>query len=362
MIRYFYLFITFLLCLPSVTSCNHKTEEIKFEKKFQKKRNLTLSESIKLNNINANSLELIINDSLALFKHRQSEYFFSIYNFNKSKVEQQFAPRGKGPEEMVSAGSIWIDYKTNTFYVYDISKQKLFLYSIDCLLSHSHCSPQILSINSPDSIKSIYAMAPVNEGEVVCTGSFYDGSLAHFNYYDTKTKGFYGHYFVDQKYKDTPNWLLGQANQGKVLRNPYNNKFVNATYYCGHIEFFSIENYKYVLNNRYTIHPTIFQEINFPNGHSSAALKKENKLGFIDVTFNKDFCFVLYSGRSMKDYGNECAYGRDLYVFTWDGEPISHYQLEKDANSIAISDNGRDLYTLTIDHDFSLLKFKLNLE
>ncbi|MDD2198038.1 MAG: BF3164 family lipoprotein [Bacteroidales bacterium] len=359
---YSHLFAASFLCLTIIAACNDKTEEEKFKDKFQNKKTLTLGESIELNNKYVNTLQLIINDSLALFKHKQSECFFSIYNLNKNKVEQQFAPIGKGPEEMILAGSIWIDYKTNTFYAYDVSKQKLFLYSIGCLLSHSNCSPQILDIKSPDSVKSIYSMAPVNEVEVICTGSFYDGSLAHFNYRETVTKGFYGHYFVDEKYKDTPNWLLGHANQGKVLRKPNGNKFVNAAYYCGHIEFFSIDNGKYKLNNSHTIHPTIFGKIDFPNGHSTAALKRENRLGFIDVSFNKDFCFALYSGRSMKDYGNECAYGRDIYVFTWEGKPTFHYQLEKDANSIAISNDGKHLYVLTVEDDFSLLKFTLNLD
>ncbi|HCX98540.1 MAG TPA: hypothetical protein DG754_00230 [Bacteroidales bacterium] len=362
MIRYFYLLIASFLCLTSITSCNHKTEEAKFENKFQKKKNLTPGENLKLNNENASILELIINDSLALFRHRQSEYFFSIYNLNKSEVVHQFCPRGKGPEEMISIGSIWINYETNTFFVYDVSKEKLFLYSIDCLLSQSYCLPQILSVNSPDSIKSIYAMAPVNENEVVCTGSFYDGSLAHYNYSDGVIKGFYGHYFVDEKYKNTPNWLLGHANQGKVLRNPNSNKFINATYYCGHIEFFSIDNAKYKLNNSHTIHPTIFEKIDFPTGHSTAALKKENRLGFIDITYTQDLCFALYSGRSMKDYGNECVYGRDIYVFTWEGEPTFHYQLGKDANSIAISNDGKHLYALTVEDDFSLQRFTLNLD
>lgn len=350
---FFSLLILFFSCKNEV---NKEFNEIfPFSKKLISEKNFDLQEFMN------GRLELLVNDTLALFFNRQSSPIFYIYNLKSEKILTVFGSFGKGPNEYSMPRYSWYDKIGNQLSVYDLKTKNFYFYNLDSLLEGNKSPQNMTALTYPNNVR-VSRIMPYNQNSVLGTGSFEKGSMVLFDFKEEKVIEHYGEYYMKDEDKGVSNEVLGRANQGRIFRHPTCKKFLLAQYFCGHLEFFTLENGEFNISTSYKIHPVLFEEKTFPNGFTTAAYVKENRIGFIDIAYNDNLIFALYSGRSMQDYGNESAYGRDVYVFTWEGEPIAHYLLEKDANSLAICNNSKNLYVLFIEDDFFLQRFNLNLK
>jgi hypothetical protein len=83
-------------------------------------------------------------------------------------------------------------------------------------------------------------------------------------------------------------------------------------------------------------------------------------MGFITATVSKDYVYVLYSGRTVKEFGGGFTFGRKIFVFDWDGNPVKCYELNRDAFQIGVDSENKSLYILFVENDYSFEKFQLS--
>lgn len=76
---------------------------------------------------------------------------------------------------------------------------------------------------------------------------------------------------------------------------------------------------------------------NEPSGMVSGRVTEDFRTAFSGIDADDRYVYVLYSGHKIKDDvlpANECV---DLIVYDWDGNPVRHYVLDRNVNSIDVS-------------------------
>ena len=85
------------------------------------------------------------------------------------------------------------------------------------------------------------------------------------------------------------------------------------------------------------------------DGNSYMQSGDELRFGFINVRFEGDFIFGLYSGRSRGEAPGRANFGNKIVVFDMNGNVIESFRL--DSNLIAIRPDERNNRILGIRHD-----------
>ena len=60
------------------------------------------------------------------------------------------------------------------------------------------------------------------------------------------------------------------------------------------------------------------------------------------------------------EYRENYAYGKDVLVFDWKGNPIKHYKMDKAVRCISVADNNKTMYAYASLPQPTILKYKLD--
>lgn len=146
----FLLLITMLCCKDTTSKIDKET--IFFNRNdFQEQISLSHPDTIMTEALNP-LFHYIIRDSLVLVSNKDDSQTFKcgLYSITGEMI-CEFAPKGSGPYEFVSA-SIKVDSNnTDTFHIEDAVQKKLWIYNIDSLISRKH-TYQPSGINIPRSV------------------------------------------------------------------------------------------------------------------------------------------------------------------------------------------------------------------
>lgn len=352
-------FFTLTIFVQLLVSCISKNSEDNLDKLFKTVVQLNDGEEKKLVDFKGGFPVTIIDDSLILFQQIKIEKVFVLYSLNNGNLKLRFGLKGNGPGELLGVGSLWFSKNCNSFIVHDFTRNLLYTFPLDSLIY----KPTFLAKYKPvieNNQGTIYSLAPINDTLLFCSGAFERGVYKFYNLKNNVLFGSYGQYPITEETKSIPNRLLGTAHQGHLYSNLDGQKLINVAYFYGGIDFLEYKNGALETKKSYVFHPVKFKTISFPNGNTSTAFIKSNRLGFVSTAFTKEYIYLLYSGRSPKESGNDCTFGRKIYKFDWDGIPIRCYELNRDAGSIAIDSEDKFLYVLFVEDDYSFEKFQLS--
>ena len=74
--------------------------------------------------------------------------------------------------------------------------------------------------------------------------------------------------------------------------------------------------------------------------------RKDNALGFCDLTVSDQYIFALYSGRTYKQHKNNIDKGQTIIVFDWNGSHVRTYHLDRPCSSISYDADENVIYAL----------------
>ncbi|HSH53173.1 MAG TPA: BF3164 family lipoprotein [Bacteroidales bacterium] len=328
-----------LLLVIIFTSCNSKEDD--FISLFENKVQLKGCEFTNLEHSYLfNPYHMIEIDSCLIFSDPDNYNQLSLFNLRLPDTLIRFGTKGKGPLEIISGGQLSLSFNNKVFELLDISKQKIFYFDIDSILAGNFAPQRSLSIQNKHG--KFYKGKPISDG-FVGMGDFYD-----------KKYGIYQHnndtiiFFCDYTFKDlknVPKETLSLIFQGDFGLNYNRSKFVFS---CSTTPLLEIVRLK---NGRLDIEKRIYFDVPKVKGiitesYTTYQILEDNKKGFTDMYNLDEYIFLLYSGRTIKEFGEDMGFGRNILVFDWDGNPICNFELDMDISGFSVSNDLKRIYAI----------------
>jgi hypothetical protein len=100
-------------------------------------------------------------------------------------------------------------------------------------------------------------------------------------------------------------------------------------------------------------------EVAMAGGQPTMASGDEMRFGYVDVAAAGEHLYALYSGASRGERPGRASFGGEVHVFDWDGRLLRILPLDHLALGLAVSDDGRTLYTVRHDPAPAVLRTSL---
>ena len=278
-------------------------------------------------------VDMAIIDSYLISDEIFSDKIFKLYNLRTGKLISNFINKGKGPNEMLYPEAINY-YKPDFFTLFDGNKRELIYFSLNEILNKNYRFYNKKKVEAEGFwVSKSYLL---NDSLLLCTGFFKKGQ---YLLYDLNSKTFnnFLDYPPDEKLKGVTNEIKGRAFQGQISVRPNGGKFANAT--RGVFEICEIKNADIKRIFRKTYFSPECKII-----HNNVAFSSASPYGFHSITSTDSYIFLIYSERSMKEYGDEYYAGNNLLVFDWDGNPVVNFILDRYLKNFALDVSQMKIY------------------
>lgn len=329
-------------------SCNsdEKNQEILISNNINRFSEFPVVQSIKFNEIldyiYGTPNELYLKDSLLVIlnSNKNCKYFFYICDLTQNKIsEMHILEKGKGPREAlgIACGGI----QDSTLWAYDITKNTLFMLNIEE-------SVKIKDIYDFQSFKfesrDFSRMRLFKHGNIIGTGERdskfvvcnLDTSISIFDYGD-----------FAQLPKKIPKEATLDALTANIFVNSIKDKVALAYRYTDVVEIFN-------LNDEMpgkTMQGCDFIDLDFKVGKSLGHIwmekTKKTRKAFVNGYTTNKYIYLIYSGNSYED--ENWSYGKELYVYNWEGVPVKCIKLDRYIYCICVSDDDRLFYSYDIN-------------
>lgn len=80
-------------------------------------------------------------------------------------------------------------------------------------------------------------------------------------------------------------------------------------------------------------------------------------MGYIDVCVTNDYIYALYSGGTFFD--RQSSYSNIVRVFTWAGEYLKDYILDKKVRTLTFDESNQTFYGIASEPGAEIYKFKI---
>lgn len=339
--------ITILFLSVLIISCTANDDNVKYFSRSDFKNHITLkSETIGLDSVVYKGTPInftLINDSiLFVLQYNGNPFFLQIFNLNNFEVIANLARHGNGPNEYLSCRLKIKSSNSDYFYIHDIVKQTASKYHIDSLLL----------------LNEKYMPEKVSLPRFTSDFLFINDSIWGYNNF----------YFNDKKIYNDVNALykMHKNDSTENLIDINNVNYFTANVSDANIYFSPKSDYLWVVDrfkdkfdiydrnlniSKTLIGPDIIQP--------EYEIRKENHVSFKN-TYNSylyygfgtdSHIFLLY----YKVDGESSNYSPDsteIFQFTWDGELVNYYTIDKLVMRITYDENKKVFYASYAQHWF----------
>jgi hypothetical protein len=307
-----------------------------------------------LDNINQPVRAIMIDSLLILKDLKATEYNFHIINVHEEKLIKSFAKAGRGPKEIeIPLGFNIKPGKGRDINTYARTKKKLFCFNIDSVLHNDQYDPQLVKRFTEDYLTPVL----LQNNRFISTGPFEKGRY-RISDSSLKTHSFKYDYPNDPDKSNVSRPTKSMVYQGNYALQPHGKYFAFAAGSCGVIEIFQSKS-KTVkkIKNHHFYNPEYQVESDTEMRAPINATKNRN--GFADLCATQKYLYALFSGRTFWEYRNKFAYGKDVLVFDWKGNPIMHYKLDRAVRCIGVNKTNSLLYAYAALPEPAILKYSL---
>lgn len=277
----------------------------------------------------------IIRDSLIFVTNWDGHpYFIEVYNLNTKSHVTSIARKGNGPNEVLSC---YLHYRTSKdyFYVHDILKQNVIKYNIDsALVLGNSYSP--LQIQVPGYTKDL---AFLNSGGIVGLNSYY---------------------FETEKIKNDvpPLFLVSNVKNDNAEVEENYAKYFTTNVSGGYLlvspttdNIWIVDRYKDKINiynkDQKLIKSLVGPDVIKPEytiREGNAVSFKRQYSGYLSCFYTEDAVYLNYMG--VNGISNDENYRKpvELLKFSWSGELLYRYKLDKYIFTTSIDKDEKYLY------------------
>ena len=167
-------------------------------------------------------------------------YWYSLFNKKTGELIRYFAPKGRGPQEILYPMDQGV--YGDDFYVYDSSLEIIHIYSLDSLLAHKdNCITKSIRIRFKDKKNAqCRNLVLLESGEIIANCCHPEGHLVLFDTTGMEKKAFFPDYPYDPLHKEENYIPKSYAFQYNCRIDPKNEKLYNISTTTGHFEIFNI--------------------------------------------------------------------------------------------------------------------------
>lgn len=346
---YFILFFTIL-----VISCKKSEKNYleRFDKEYTVKhstirlaKNEVFYQVYKIHFINNQIIALDIDNKNCL----------SIINLNKKRITSRFCKRGQGPNEVIGFPGNLTKIASNTVRFYVANNYTFFDTDISNPLNPGVTSETKFMFNA-----GTIGAVSLCKGYTLAIGGLEKGqySLIDSTGFQLSVFSEYPHFEGDEKFT---NFHKSLAFQGDFTRHPSGEKVCFVTSKSHLIDIITFDAAKKTLSKAFNWQGELGTFV--PEGDGTityaAAIKRETKTAFLDISSTENYIYLLYSGRIIGNEPEKAFKGNTVFVLDWEGNPLARYNLDIDVKCITVSDDDKTLYAIAEQDDTELVKFKL---
>lgn len=301
-----------------------------FEKTINIKGNSSLIKSRDIGDV----VDLIIFDSILVVNEAFQKKIFKYYDINTGIKIDGFINKGKGPNELSFPRLL---YKLNDriFTTYDESKKVLIYFYINDILKKKYQFGEKIEFDNVNL--SIFRIYPISDTLFIILGAFEEGKYCLYNN-QTKKTTLHISFPVDKRYEKISNYLKGWAHQGELAVKPDRSKFV---FVCknGYFDICSIDNNELTLKKRKVYFQSEYKTMNGAVAHSS-----KSKYAFRSVSSSDKFIYMIYSGRTKEESGDEYFAGNNILIYDWNGFPVCNLRTDRFLKKITVDEKNQVVY------------------
>ena len=326
----------FLLILIANNSCNihddkrnEKLPIIRFDRNSFPTVTILEAEEIDFDApLNPATFEIISDSLIIAHNWTGNPYYMELYNINDKQPVMNFAKRGRGPNEYLSA---YISYKTHlddSFILFDIHTNRASLYSIDSLmLLGEKYTPERIKI--PHFIGN--DIAQLDSSTFLIFNKYFVNDKKYSNNIDKCLFAFDKHEDIDYSViSDGFKYFTHNVTDGFIAVSPSHDKVWVFYQKENRIEVFN----KLLEPVKTLIGPETFEPDYYiregTNNHISFKISTRT---YWRSFYNNDHIYVIYIG----EYDKKQEQPRNIFKFNWNGDLLHRYQLD------------RNLYTIYVD-------------
>jgi hypothetical protein len=281
----------------------------------------------------------------------QNDHPFFAQNITDTASFFHFGTKGQGAEGFILPFSLQL-LDNGQMLVYDIADKTINRLYLD--LNTRQCR---VVRRQPDE-KQCFTLLLNAWEQYLGTGPFTDGMFALLDSTGLRTHTFLEYPCKDQTEKNISNAIRAMAYQGKIKTNTSRTKLAYAAHYADILYFCDLR------ANDLTLIRKI--ENNFcqytadeQNDLTSASIMPENANSCADLYATDQYVYLLYSGKTFREYGEKALETHQLRIYNWQGELLRDVMLDLPCKNLCVSADDATLWAITEMPDPKLVAYDL---
>lgn len=291
-------------------------------------------------------------DSCIVIYDDLGDSLFVMVDLANGNRTYRFGTKGQGKNEFLQIASLHRMAGDSSVCTYDFYRHVLA--QID--VRNVKQGIKDYAVLKKDSLNSI-DMLPTKYGSFIGLG-FYENTMFSL-LRENLTDFFYEYPYRDSREHRISNRLRGMAYQGTLRSAPSLDKFVFAMNTSPIFMLYTIEEDKIVEQYRWIGSYPAYRPEETETSRS-APLDASKPVGFIYAYATDNYVYLLYSGKSMKDYQADAFTGNVIYQVDWNGNPVRKYVSDKSLVTFCVSDSDEMIYAVAKDNEPTLVKIDLS--
>ncbi|MBR5277466.1 MAG: hypothetical protein IKU35_10090 [Bacteroidaceae bacterium] len=340
--KYLYISIIAILCMI-YTSCQ-KEKNIVINKSTIEFDKFHLEDSLFFTTIEAKDVDSVLYNPKKILYHKNHLFVqdfksgegkhIKLFSLNDCKTIASFANYGNGPEELLACDMCILN---NNLWLYDLSQNTIHYVNIDSILNNKF---KLCKYNLNNG--NYYSFAMLNDSILLGTNNINsDNKISYENILTSSVvrKGIYDYYNENISLP-----ALNDAARCYIKCNPKTNEIALLYRYTDLLEIympngdFKCSSYGPERSD-IMIHPTA----------ERANKTKETKKAFVNTYVTSQYIYALYSGAKKGE--ENWANGTQLFVYSWNGEPIKKYHLSQPIYTFSVDEDKKILYSYSLNED-----------
>lgn len=303
--------------------------------KFPVNKSIELEEFFSISDFSVDRFN-IYNDSLLVIKIANESNNLIKYDLVTQKAIGEFVKSGRKSDEVL--GFMRYDYYANDIWIYDIVKSGLMIYKYSTLYDSSFKQSRFYKL--PDNYYDVQLL----DSNTLLTSGNYNSPywLEEINLLSGTVEKQYVPYsetWPDQSVTKAEK----TAYESFLYVKPDKSKAVLAARYADRIQLVNLSDGSYkVIKGPENFDPDLIVMKGYDNANISAR-GNDTRYAFVRGKTTNEYIYLLYSGNNHE--GINRSYGKYIYKYDWDGNPIERLELPEYSRDFAVTSDDRIIYT-----------------
>jgi hypothetical protein len=270
-----------------------------------------------------------------------------VVDLSTGKMRVTAGTAGGGPGEFSSSPQLLRDVNgPEYFWTYDPNASRLMKIDLARLLVNRDYVESTVPLTFP---RMMYAMDFVGPGRLVGLGLSAEGRIAMV---DLKSGTIRYSGALPKAVIQAPGSVIQHAYQSALAVRPDLKRVVLAHWRGGGFEVFDADG-KFVseFDGPFPFEPDFVVD----RGPRGPIMRGgwNNRYGYLDVVATDSVIVALFSGRAEAHYRGDAWIGEYVHIFSWSGELLGVFRLDRAAHNIALAKDGRTLLAaIVVDPEF----------